>query len=281
MGFNINKDKLKSHFFTFISCIFYALAINLFIKPNHIVGGGVTGIALLINRYLPWGVGLIAYLLNIPIMIMSFKIKSVSFTIKCLIVTTLLNFLIDALAFLPAMTNNPLIAAGYGGVFLGISVGLNYRYNVSSGGTELLGQLLITKLKNMTIGKILIIIDGSIVLIGSIILHNPENVLLALIMIFVSGKVSDLVVNGFDYVRMCYIITAHEEKVASELMRQSNRGITKLNGVGMYSKKRYGVLMTAVSKQQFTPLKESVLKIDRNAFVIIINTSEVLGKGFK
>ncbi|GMQ64034.1 YitT family protein [Vallitalea maricola] len=281
MGVRLSKDKLTSYFFTIISCFFFALAINLFIKPNHIVGGGVTGVALVINRYIPWGIGLIAYLLNIPIMIMSFRIKGVSYTIKCLIVTTLLNFLIDALAFLPAMTNNPLIGAGYGGVFFGISIGLNYRYNVSSGGTELLGQLIITKFKHITIGKILIIIDGCIVLIGSLILNNPENVLLALMMIFVGGKVSDLVVNGFDYVRMCYIITAHEDEVASELMRQSNRGITKLNGVGMYSKKDYGVLMTAVSKQQFTRVKESVLRVDRNAFVIIVNTSEVIGKGFK
>ncbi|GKX31528.1 membrane protein [Vallitalea longa] len=281
MGIKLNKSRLESYLFTIISCIFYALAINLFIKPNNIVGGGVTGIALLINRFFPWGVGLIAYVLNIPIMIMSFRIKDFSYTLRCLIVTTILNFLIDALVFLPPMTDNPLIGAGYGGVFLGISVGINYRYNVSSGGTELLGQLLITRFKNMTIGKILIIIDGSIVLFGSLILHNPENVLLALIMIFVSGKVSDLVVNGFDCIRMCYIITAHEEKVASELMKKSSRGITKINGIGMYSRKDYSVLMTAVTKQQFTKLKESVIKADKNALVIIINTSEVLGKGFK
>ncbi len=281
MRFSVNKEEFRSWFFAIISCIVYALAINLFIKPNDIVGGGVTGIGLLINKYFALGVGLVGYLLNLPIMIMSLKIKAIPYTIKCLLVTTLLNFLIDALAFLPAMTSNPLIAAGYGGVFLGISVGLNYRYNVSSGGTELFGQLLITLFRNITIGKILIIIDGSIVLIGSIILNNPENVLLALIMIVVSGKVSDLVVNGLDYVRMCYIITTHEEKVASELMRQSNRGITKLDGVGMYSKKNYSVLMTAVTKRQFTRVKESVHKADENALLIIINTSEVLGKGFK
>ncbi|QUI22876.1 YitT family protein [Vallitalea pronyensis] len=229
MGVNLNTDKVRSYFYAMVSCIFYTLAINLFIKPNHIVGGGVTGMALLIHTYFPWGIGLIAYLLNIPIMIMSFKMKNMGFTIKCLIVTTQLNFLIDAFAFLPAMTHRPLLGAIYGGIFLGISVGLNYRYDVSSGGTELLGQLLIIKLNHITIGKMLMIIDGSIVLIGSLILRNPQNILLALIMIVTSGKVSDMVI------RLCAFI---EGSHPSTIYKRKKSACNRMNKHVMHTKRK-------------------------------------------
>lgn len=281
MNMQYIKRKARELFIMFISCTCFALAIDLFVAPNKIIGGGVTGLSLIINTWIPIGVGLVAFAMNIPMFIFGIKIKGLAYIGRCLMATAILNFLIDTFSFLPAMTQEPLMAALFAGMLCGISVGINYKYNVSSGGTELLAQFVIAKNKNASIGNVLATIDGAIVILGSIVLHNPENLLLALIMIITSGKVSNMIVTGFDYANMCYIITTKEEEIVEALTKQSERGITSIQGMGMYSKCPYRVLMTVIKKKQFSQLKETVFNIDASAFVIVSEATEVLGRGFK
>ena len=187
----------------------------------------------------------------------------------------------DLLAFLPQVTDQPLLGALYGGVLQGVAIGLFVKYAVSSGGTELLGRVLRPLLPGLTIPQVIALLDGAVVLAGAVVLHNPENVLYALIVILVSSRVSDMVITGFAKSKLCYIITDRPEEVADLLLQNSPRGVTNLNGTGMYARAPKGVLMTCVKARQLGQLKQLVSAVDPDAFVIVSETTEVLGKGFK
>jgi len=130
-------------------------------------------------------------------------------------------------------------------------------------------------------GVLLGILDGIIVLAGSIVLKNPENVLIALIVIMVSSKVTDLVINKFDCSKMCYIITQKSQDISKVLLANSPRGITSIDCMGMYQGKQSNLLLTVIKNRQITQMKKIISKTDKDAFVIVSDTSEVLGNGFK
>lgn len=275
------KFAVKRYFFMVVGCLFYAASIDLFLVPHHIVTGGVTGAATLFSILTQVKVGLTSALFNLPILVIAFKMMGWKFIARCFLTTWLLGVLIDLFSFLPSLTDDLMMASVYAGVCQGIGIGLFYKYAVSSGGTELLARILLRVFRGISLGTMLGILDGCIVIIGSVVLKNPENTLCALIVILVSSKVSDLVICGWKSAKMCYIITEHYETVSSELLQSSPRGVTLIRGEGMYQKRPKGILMTAIKNNQVAPLKERVHQIDPQAFVIIENVTEVCGKGFE
>lgn len=275
------QTQIQRYLFMVLGGIFYGLAINLFLQPNQIVAGGATGVALIINAKTGLAVGTLSIAINLPILLMGLKIKGWKFILRCFITTTVVGFCTDVLSFLPSMTDNPLLAALYGGICQGIAIGFFLKYSVSSGGTELLGRLLRPIFVGFTIPQIIAILDGGVVVAGAIVLQNPENVLYALVVIFISARVSDMVITGFAKAKLCYIITGKTEQVAEVLLNNIPKGITNLHATGMYEKLPKGVLMTCVRARQLSHLKALVSTADPNAFVIVSETTEVLGKGFK
>ena len=275
------KQEILRYLAMLVGCFFYALCLDLFLVPNHIVGGGVTGIATLGNILFQWNVGIVSILLNIPILLLGLKTQGLPFIIRCFITNTMLGIFTDLLAFLPSITYNPLLAAMYGGLAQGIAMGLFVRFSMSSGGTELLGRVIHHGLPQIGIPAWIAILDGMIVLTGAIVMKNPENVLYALILIFISTKVSDMVLTGLNRAKLCYIITEHPEEVSRCLLANSPRGVTNLTGKGMYSGTPRGVLLTCVKSHQLTEMKRLVRSVDEAAFVIVSETTEVRGKGFE
>ncbi|WP_077533181.1 YitT family protein [Massiliimalia massiliensis] len=274
------KFVLKRYFFMVVGCLFYAASIDLFLVPHHIVTGGVTGAATLIAILTNVKVGITSALINIPILIVAFKMMGWKFIARCFLTTWLLGIFIDIFSFLPSLTDNLMMASFYAGICQGIGIGLFYKYAVSSGGTELLARILMRLFKHFSLGTMLGILDGLIVIIGCVVLKNPENTLCALIVILVSSKVSDIVIGGRNNTKLCYIITECSEEISARLLSCSERGITYIPGKGMYQKKEKGILMTVVKNKQVAALKEEVHQIDPQAFVIIGNASEVCGNGF-
>ena len=274
------KTEVQRYFFMLVACVTYALAMNLFVVPNQIVSGGITGAATLVNIISGISIGIVTVSLNIPILLMGLKTQGLAFIIRCFITNATLGAMIDLLSFLPAMTTNPLIAAIYGGVLQGVAIGLFYRYSMSSGGTELLGRVICKYVPGISPAKMISLLDAIIVVTGALALKNPENVLMALIMIFLNAKVSDMIITGTDFAKMCYIITDKPEEVSAALLKNA-RGITNLTGVGMYTKTQHHVLMTVIKKSQFIGFKKTVRTVDPHAFVIVSEAAEVLGNGFK
>ena len=270
----------KRYFFMVIGCICYSLSLCIFLIPNEIVGGGVSGAASLIHIATGLPTGAFIVLLNAPILVFGFRLMGWKFILRCLLTTVTLGFTTELFSFLPTLTDNPILAAGYGGILQGVAVGLFIRYETSSGGTELLGRITQHALRFGSIATHTAFFDGLVVIIGSFVMHNPENVLYALILIFVSAKVSDMIVLGLDKAKLCYIITDKALEISDFLIAHSPRGVTLLQGEGMYSKKPHGVLLTCVKKNQIVALKSAVKELDTNAFVIVCDANEVYGKGF-
>lgn len=275
------KYEAKRYLFMVVGCFSYALALNLFLAPNNIVAGGVTGLSILLNLTTGVGVGAFSILLNIPILLLGLRSQGKQFIARCFLTTLVLGFFTDFFSFLPVITHNPVIAALYGGVAQGIAIGLFCRFNVSSGGTELLARVILPAMPGISLGNTIAVLDGVVVLLGSFVMKNPENVLMALIVIFTSAKVSDLIITGMDYAKMCYIITDKPEEVSAALMEKSPRGITKLEGVGMYTKSEHHVLLTVIKRQQLNQLRRVLEQIDPQAFLIVSETTEVVGYGWK
>ena len=279
------KDLFGRYFFMVIACISYALSLRMFLIPNSIVGGGVSGAGSLIEIVSGIPAGYFIFAINVPILILGLKLMGWRFIIRCLITTATLSaftnlFGLPFFDFLQGLTANPLLASLYGGILQGIGIGLFIRFEMSSGGTELLGRITYHVLPFFSIATQAAFFDGLVVVLGAIVLKNPENVLYALILIFVCAKVSDIIVLGLNKAKLCYIITDKAEEIADFLITHSPRGVTMLHGQGMYSKKEKNVLITCVKSGQISQLKGAVKSIDPYAFVIVGEATEVYGKGF-
>ncbi len=278
--------EVKRYSFMVLGCLSYAASLGVFLIPNQIVGGGVSGAASLIQIITNLPAGIFIVLINAPILIFGFKLMGWKFILRCFITTAVLGLcteLWDYLAVITKLnqiTTNPLLAALYGGILQGIGIGFFIKYETSSGGTELLGRLTHHVLPFGSIATHVAIFDGIVVIVGAFVLKNPENVLHALILIFVSAKVSDLIVMGLSKAKMCYVITTKAEEVSDYLISHSPRGVTLIQGEGMYSKQPKGVLLTCVKSHQIESLKSMVKQLDEGAFVIVCDANEVYGKGF-
>lgn len=274
------KDECQRYGFMILASFTYALSMRLFVVPNEIVSGGITGAATLVNLLSGLPIGVVSVCLNLPILLMGLKTQGVKFIIRCFITNFTLGMFMDLLIFVPCMTTNTMMAAIYGGILQGIAIGLFYRYRMSSGGTELLGRVILHYFPIMAPAKMVSLLDAFVVIAGSLALNNPENVLMALIMIFLNMKVSDMIITGTDFAKLCYIITNKPEEVSSALLA-NGRGVTSLSGVGMYTKSQHNVLMTVIRKQQIPNFKRTIKSVDPTAFVIVSEATEVLGNGFK
>lgn len=265
-----------------VGCFSYALSLQTFLIPNKIVGGGVSGAASLIEILLGLPAGLFIVAINIPILVFGLRLMGWKFIIRCFITTACLGLATEILSlFVPPMTDNPILASAYGGVLQGIGIGLFIKFETSSGGTELLGRITQHVLPFGSIATHVAVFDAIVVVVGAIALSNLENILYALILIFISAKVSDLIVLGLNKAKMCYIITNKSEEISAFLISHSPRGVTLLQGQGMYTKTPKEVLLTCVKNSQVAHLKSWIKQLDENAFVVVTDAIEVYGKGFE
>ena len=264
-----------------VGCIVLALGFDLFLEPNNLNAGGLTGLAMVLNRVLGIGsVGLFIALMNLPLFIVSgFKIGK-KFFIGSVIGMALSSVFIDLFALLPAPETEPLVGALYGGVVCGLGLGLAFLSGASTGGSDIAVRLLKRKYQNIPIGTISICFDACVVLISAIVFKNFSVALYSGIACFVSGHVVDAVVYHFDYSKVALIMTKKHEQIAMEIGRQLDRGATYLHGEGSYTREGMMVVLTAVKRQQITDLKRLVAETDPDAFVIVQEAHQVLGDGF-
>ena len=280
-------SEMKRYAFMVLGCICYSLSLKAFLIPCQIVAGGVSGAASLINIKTGLPVGVFIAAINILILIPSLKTNGWKFILRCFITTMVLSLITDMwdpilslIDNFSGATDNKILASLYGGILQGIGIGLFIKYETSSGGTELLGRLTHLVLPFGTIATHTAILDGIVVLVGAIMLSSIENVLYALILIYASAKVSDLIIFGLSKAKLCYIITVKAEEISDFLISHSPRGVTLIEGEGMYSKTKKGVLLTCVKPTQIVALKSAVKVLDENAFIIVCDANEVYGKGF-
>lgn len=294
--------RIKAVVMLIAGSIVSALALNVFFIPARLTMGGISGLVSIIyqqtgqGELLPFGIMVI--LVNIPILIMGWIYIGSGFVWRSIIGTLAYSVVIDLTE--PIMAGwyeeyirqplsdgvpDALLFTLFGGILYGIGLGLIFRAGCTTGGTDIIAVLLKRKIKHLSIGQFLMVIDAAIVVLTVFIYRNQDEsaVLLAMysfIAMYLTSKSIDIVLEGFDYTRTAFIISDHSQEIGNRVMEQLQRGVTALNGEGMYTGKSKKVLLCVLSRKQIPLLKAIVLDIDPDAFVIVGEAREVLGEGF-
>lgn len=281
MNWEAVKKEAVSVFFMLAGCAVFALGVNLFIVPCSLVLGGVTGGSVVINKLFGISVGTATIMLNVPIMLIGWKILGWRFIARTAATSIVLGVMIDALAWVRFPEVDPILSALYGGILIGIAIGIFYQYNWSSGGSEILARAWGKATGKGTMGQTMAVMDGIVVIGGNLLLGEPANMLLALVTIFVCSKATDIIIAGYDKGMQCLIITNRGDELYRLVQTKYQRGMTCLNGRGMYTGNSYQVMMTVVKRAQFSDYKKMIREVDPAAFVIVSETYDVFGRGFK
>lgn len=264
-----------------VGCAVFALGFDLFLVPNGLNAGGVTGLAMIVVRLLGVGtVGTIAAIMNIPLFAIGGIKVGKGFFFGSLVGMLSSSVFIDLFTLLPVPETEPLIATLYGGVLCGCGIGIVFTSGASTGGSDIIVRLLKLKWRNVSIGAINMGFDLCVTILTGLVFKDIALALYSGITIFISGKVMDAVVYRFDYSRVVLIITKEYDAVVKEISQKLDRGATYLHGEGSYSQQHTKVILTAVKRQQLAELKELVVAIDPSAFIIVQEAHQVLGDGF-
>lgn len=275
------KGYLKNLIMIIFGCLIMAIGTSMFLLPNKLSTGGVTGIATIVYYLFKIPVGTFSLILNIPILIFTFLRLGKTLLINSVIGSVVYSIFMDLLDKLPAFTNDGLLASIYGGVLLGIGTGIVLNAKATTGGTELVSNLIQTYNLNYRTSTLIMIIDSSIVLLNVIVFKEIEIGLYSAISIIIMGKVIDIIVEGTNFSKLIFIISEKNDKISREIGENIKRGSTGLYGKGMFEDKDRLVLMCAAGRGDVLKIKHIVHSNDKNAFIIIANAREVLGKGFK
>lgn len=266
---------------TAIGSALFALGFAMFLIPNDINTGGISGLAMILRDLLGFGsIGTLTLLMNIPLFLIGGLKIGKRFFAGSLIGMVVSSVLMDLFALIPFATPEPLIGGLYGGVLCGAGLGMVFMAGASTGGSDILVRLLKKKYRNLPIGSISIMFDAMVVLLTGLVFRDISKALYSGVVVFVCGQVIDAVVYRFDYSRVALIISKEHEKIAKAISDQLDRGATYLHGSGSYTHQNIEVVLAVVRKGQLAELKELVMDIDENAFVIVQEAHQVLGDGF-
>lgn len=262
-----------------LGTLLLAVSFNMFLIPNKIAAGGISGLGIIFYHLYEIPVGLTVFVLNVPLFLLAWIILGWKFVVHSLAGALLLPFMLEFTAFVPVLTDDLLLASVFGGIGVGIGLGLVFRSRGSTGGTAIVAQL-INHFFGFSSGQSLVAADLAIIIAAGFIFH-PEVALFALLSIFVSSKAIDFVQEGYSFSKAAIIISDKKGDVISEkILGELGRGATFLEGRGAYSGKHKGIILCVVSQSEVTHLKNIVKEIDPTAFVIMSNVGEVLGEGF-
>lgn len=264
-----------------MGCVMFALGFDMFLSPNDLNAGGISGLAQILVHILGFGsVGTVTMLMNLPLFAIGGLRIGKKFFWGSLAGLTVSSVALDLASLLPHPEVEPLLAALYGGVLCGLGLGMVFATGASTGGSDIIVRMLKLKYQHIPIGTINIVFDLTVAVLTGLAFWDMGSALYSGVAIFVTGQVIDAVVYRFDYSKVVMIISEEYEAIASAINRNLDRGATYLHGEGSYSHKRKQVILTVVKKQQIAELKRMVVELDPNAFIVVQEAHQVLGEGF-
>ncbi|NOZ87786.1 MAG: YitT family protein [Deltaproteobacteria bacterium] len=281
------KGKLMRNVFDWTSIIIgslvMALAFDLFLVPNNVVPGGVTGIAMLLNYWFHTPIGMVTVIANIPLFGLGIKVLGKSYGIKSIAGMLLSSIMIDFFMYivpLEAATHDQMLASIFGGIVLGAGLGLVFRGGGSTGGADIVAQVW-AKYSNLSTGTTLLIIDFVVISAAGLAYHGFETVMYGYLNLYIHARVVDLVLEGVSYTRAVFVVSKKAETIAEEILEHMNRGATLLAATGAYSGIHRNMVFSVMSKKEIARARELIRVIDPDAFVTITDVHEVLGQGFR
>lgn len=278
-------DKIWEAVVINVGIILIALGLIWFLEPNTIAPGGVTGLAIVIERLIGLPIYLTNLMINIPLFIVGILVLGKGAGAKTAYGTLGLSFflvILDKVEFthVPA-TDDPLLASIFGGVIVGIGIGLLFKMGGSTGGTDLAGAILNKFFPSLSAAKLMMIVDIGVISLAGIVSGSIETALYSSVCLYIMVKSADFIVEDLNYSKSFYIISSKSEEISKRIINELERGVTALQGKGMYSGEPKDVLMCVVNRAQVQKVKSIVREIDPDAFVMLNTTHEVLGEGFQ
>ncbi|MDD2205293.1 MAG: YitT family protein [Bacteroidales bacterium] len=280
-----SKSWILSYSYLIVGTFILALGYAFFMTPYKIVPGGIYGISIVLHYKFGFPVGLSALCFNLPLTLLGLKLLGPRFGVKTFIGFTLTAIFTDGLIMLfgsdPLQLHDEvLLASIFGGLIMGVGVGLIFKARASSGGTDVIASIL-HKYTKIPLGTQLMIVDSCIVVLGFFAFKEWKIPLYSWLTIFIMGKVADIMIRGFADDKTVLVVSDKNEEISKSVIIDLHRGGTLLYGKGIYTDKDKEVLFTVVNRREVTELQAHIFEIDPNAFITIVDTHEILGKGFK
>lgn len=278
---NMLISRLFKNLLILLGCVVYAVGVVFFLDPIGLTTGGVTGIAIIIEEYIPFPLGTLIFLINLPLFFLGFRKLGKSFIFYTAFAVAVSSLLMDVMGARFVATDNMLLASILGGAAMGCGIGFVFRGGASTGGTDIVVSLIRNKFSTFKSGELFLIIDGIIVAAFAIINKNIDLAFYALITIVVQSWVLDKILYGPDVAGLVYIISDYSDLLCEKLLNELSTGVTRIQGTGMYTGAQKNLLFLVVHKKSISQLKQIVRANDPNAFVIVSSANEVYGLGYK
>lgn len=277
------KQLILSYLVITVASAIYALGFDWCYAPNQIGFGGITGLAQVINAAVPvLSIGVLVIILNIPLFFLGWRLLGGHLLLSSLYAMFISSVFVDLMAaFITFKPMDPMLAAIFGGILVGLSLGLIFLQGATTGGTDLAARLLKLRLSWLPMGKLLMGVDLVVIAAAAVAFGNLSSALYGVVSLYISTVVMDMVLYGMDSAKVAYIISQRPEDISKGIFREMDRGVTILHGEGAYSGEEKRVLMCAFKQRQIVPLKHLVKEIDPTAFLIVCDAHEVLGDGFR
>lgn len=255
-----------------------AVGFNAFLLPNRIVSGGINGLTIILHEMFNWSPSMVLYVVNIFLLSACFLLLGKEVFMKSVLGSLLVPLFISLLHVLKPATEEPILAAIFGGICVGLGVGLVFLGNGSTGGTTLIAKI-VQKYTQLKLGLLVGICDG-LVIISALFIFDIQQVLYALISLFLTSRMVDLVQVGPDLSKNVFIISPKHEEIAKLLMTELDSGVTFVPAEGGHRLDQKKMIMTTIKENDYTTIKQAVLEVDPEAFMVVSSANEVYGKGF-
>ena len=280
------KEKAKEFaldlLYTVAGAAILAVGVSCFVGPAQIAPGGVSGLSILVNFLTDLPVGAVNLAFNIPLILLAWKFLGRRFTLRTLVTVLIQSALMDVITlWIPVYTGERIMAALFGGVASGVGLALVFMRGSTTGGTDIVSRLLQLRYRHLSIGRLLFSVDVVVLLLSVAVFRNIEAGLYGMIAIFASGKVLDNILYGLDTGKVLLVVSGKNQEIAARIMETLKRGVTFLHGSGAWSGTERQVLLCAVRAQQCYRVEEIVRGVDKEAFVIVLEATEIAGEGFR
>lgn len=273
------KSLFKRYFIFFVGLIFLAVSYNLFLASNDIVAGGVSGAAIILNGLFNFNNSTVILVCNVALLILSLFLLGKDKTKNTILGSLLFPILVELTShinvWLELDTSQLLLSSVFGGVMYGMGLGMIFKAGFTTGGTDILNQI-ISKYAKISIGKSMLLVDGGIVLLSALA-FGPTKVMYSIIVLYIISMISDRVILGVSDSKAFYIITSHDDEIKEYILKVLNHGVTVFNAKGGYATKNQTVLMCVLPTKDYYRLKAGITEIDNEAFVVVTDAYEVFG----
>ncbi|MDN5356185.1 MAG: hypothetical protein PWQ43_1127 [Rikenellaceae bacterium] len=279
-----SKEWFKAYSYILLGTFIMAVGFVMFISPYKFAPGGVYGISIILHHLFNFPIGITGLSIDIPLILIGMKILGAKFGIKTIVGSLSLSGWISLLEFTwgyePLLKDDPLVSAIFGGIILGIGLGLIFKSKATSGGTDIIAMIL-NKYTRIAVGQLLIIVDSIIVLAGFIAFEDWRIPFYSWIIIYLTGRVVDMIIEGVSYEKACLIISDKTDEIKNKILLDLDRSGNLIPIKGLYSDSDKQMIMTVVNRREVEMLKSYIRQIDPQAFMTVVNASEVIGQGFK